>query len=718
MPQLTEFKCPLEAGKLLFYRMHGQEKISACFEYHVELLSTDGRIDYADLLGHPASVKSTVSGASGESKRIFNGYVTRFGLAGRRGRYFVYKATMRPWLWLLNKTVDCRIFENKSVPDIVNDVFSDHSAVSAMLPKLFSAYEIWPYCVQYRESDYDFVCRLLQQQGINFHFEHTEDLHTMILTDSEGSYDKIVGYEQIPYMLQTDTVREDRENIREWTDYKSYVSSKYVTTDYDFERPRVDLLNSRGLTVSGDNFHSHEVFDYPGGFTSKSQGEAFANKRLEEVQGDYKSFQGLSNARGLACGYQFKLVGHPNSEQNTNYIVTSTTIDITETDYEGLGSGAADVAPNQFVCSFEVCASTVSPSGEVPPLARPVMRGPQTATVVGLKGEMDDDIATDKYGRVHVKFHWERYADKRAVLRKGIERSTAFLRVATLWAGKNYGFIALPRNGQEVIVDFLEGDPDQPIITGRVYNAEQMPPWALPDNKTRSGVITRSLLGDSTTANELRFEDKGGEEQILLHAEKNLDVEVEKQETRKVGTNQYIKVADDSQSSVGKNRSASIGANDTTAVTGNRNTTVGGDQGNTVNGKGTMTIMGDYKAAALTMDIKAVTTYKLAAVSISSVATATYDIKSVSYKLSAPTIEVSGTVITQSATAAQKLVGGASVIVQSQAMITMEAPLITLKAGPCSIAMSPAGIVINGPMVTVSGSAMVSILGAIVKSNA
>lgn len=718
MPQLTEFKCPLEADKLLFYRMHGQEKISACFEYHLELFSTDGQINYADLVGHPATVKSTVSSEGGETKRTFNGYITRFGLAGRRGRYFVYKATMRPWLWLLNKTVDCRIFENMSVPDIVAAVFSDHSSVSAMQRKLFSTYEVWPYCVQYRESDYDFVCRLLQQQGISFYFEHAEELHTMILADSQGSYDKVVGYEAIPYMMQADIVREDRETIREWSYYKSYVSSKYVTTDYDFERPRVDLLNSRGLTVSGDNFHSHEVFDYPGGFTSKSQSRAFADKRLEEVQGDFQSAKGLSNARGLACGYQFKLVGHPDVEQNNEYIVTSTTIDITESDYEGLGSGAADVALNQFVCNFEVCTSDVSPVGGVPLLVRPVMRGPQTATVVGLDGEMDDDIATDKYGRVHVKFHWERYANRRPSARKGTVRSTAFLRVATLWAGKNYGFIALPRNGQEVIVDFLEGDPDQPIITGRVYNADQMPPWALPDNKTRSGVVTRSLLGDSTTANELRFEDKAGKEQILLHAEKNLDVEVEMQETRKVGTNQYIKVQDDSQSSVGKNRSASIGINDTTSVSGDRNTTVGGDQGNTVNGKGTMTIMGDYKAAAMTMDIKAVTTYKLAAVSISSVATATYDIKSIIYKLSSPTIEVSGTVITQSATAAQKLVGGASVIVQSQAMITIEAPLITLKAGPCSIAMSPGGIVINGPLVTVSAAGVVSILGAIVKSNA
>jgi type VI secretion system secreted protein VgrG len=714
MSSLTQFYCPLKPGKLMFYRMTGTEELSRPFEYELELLSVDGGISFSELLGQPAYVKTRLSELGDAEGRFFHGHVTEFGLVGRLGRYFRYRAVLRPWLWFLSKVVDCRIFQEKTVIDIVKAVFDGHEAIAKVEFEASEPRDPIPYCVQYRESDFNFVCRLLEQHGLRFMFKHTRDGHIMIISDAQGQVQhQIEGYESIPYMMQTDSVREDLESIQEWRSNDSVFSWGFATTDYDYLRPRVDLSRARDLGEGDHRYGSYEVFDYPGGFSSGIPDQHPFNRQLEQVA-DSLSTEGVTRARGIACGYYFTLTGHPNSEQNKDHYVCKTHITLVEPDYEAIRGDGVSLDEPLFQCRFSVDGYELKRNDA---LARPRMYGPQTAVVVDAEQGTDDDIHTDQYGRVRVRFFWDRYFSTVRAPRGGGEHLSAYLRVATLWAGKNYGFIALPRTGQEVIVDFLEGDPDQPIITGRVYNAEQMPPWTLPEHKTRSGVVTRTLQGNWTTANELRFEDKPAEEQVFLHAERNLDVEVEKRETRKVGTNQYISVGGDSQSSIGGNRSASVGKNDSTTITADRKTMVGGDQKNSVNGDATFVAMGSYKAAALSMDIKSETLYKLAAIVIDCVATAAYSIKTTSYKLAAPAIEVSGTQISQTATGIQKIVGGATLNLGSQAIVNIEAPIINLKAGPSSISLTPAGITISGPMVSVTGAATVTITGAIIKNN-
>lgn len=538
MDRLAEIVTPLPAGTLLFHRMRASEGMSRMFSYELELLSTDSGIKFADLLGKMMTVKLQLPG---NAERYFNGYVSRFGFTGRRGRYFQYHATLRPWLWFLTRTQDCRIFQDQKVEDIIKAVFADHP-VAKFQPRLSASYAPWNYCVQYRETDFNFVSRMMEQEGISYYFKHEADKHTLVLADSVSSHDPVSGYEEIAYTTQIEGARSDGEAIGSWTMAEEIQPAKYVLTDYDFERPSVDLTVDKALTRQADHSDG-EIFDFPGEYTQRTDGEHYVGARLEEVQTGYKNARGSCSARGVTAGATFKLRGFPRAEENAEYLVIGTQITLNQAGYEGMGGDDG----SSYDCGFEVsgAAETWRPSRSTP---KPIVQGPQTAKVVGPDG---DEIYTDKYGRVKVLFHWDRARRKLGKL----ENSSCWVRVSHPWAGKNFGFVAIPRIGQEVIVDFLEGDPDQPIITGRIYNNEQMPPWELPGNMTRTGLVTRSSKGgDASTANEFRFEDKKGAEQVYLHAEKNLDTEVEANETRDVGGNRTTVIHGNDSLTVHKTR--------------------------------------------------------------------------------------------------------------------------------------------------------------------
>ncbi len=558
MDVLADVTTPLGAKVLRLHALRAREQLSQPFEYQLELLSEDPDIDFTQLIGQACCVEIEVLGGT---RRAFNGLVTRFELAGRLGRFYRFEAVLHPWLWVLSQTHDCRIFQELTTLEIVKEVFHTHS-ISVVEDRTTGQYERWDYCVQYRESDLDFVSRLLEHEGIYYFFEHTAGQHTLVLADDETAHAAVPNYEKIAFVEVSGDERTDREAIRTWRVSEEMRTGKVALTDYNFEKPSVSLLTQRSSPRSHRQA-DHEVFDYPGGFLSSPHGEHFVQARLDETQSRYCLAHGRTDARGLQCAALFELTGFDRADQNRRYLVTRTEIEVLQNDPQSvLSSGAS------LTCEFEAIAAEepFRPPRRTP---KSLVKGPQTAVVVGPDGE---EIFTDKYGRVKVQFHWDRYGKHDA-------GSSCWIRVSQAWAGKNYGFMAVPRIGQEVIVDFLEGDPDRPIITGRVYNAEQMPPWALPANATQTGLLTRSSKkGSAANANELRFEDRKGAEQVYLHAEKNQDIEVENDETHWVGHDRTKTIDNDETVYVKHDRTETVDNNESITIGNNRQEQVGVDE--------------------------------------------------------------------------------------------------------------------------------------------
>lgn len=578
MNRAMEITTPLGEDVLLFYRMTAHEALGRLSEFQVDLLSTKSDIDLDEILAKNVTVKLVLPKAN---KRFFNGYVTRFSQVGMQGRYYLYKATIRPWLWFLTRTSDCRIFQNMTVPDIIQQVFDDHAQLSDVKKELTASYREYEYCVQYRETDFNFVSRLMEQEGIYYYFKHEDGRHTLVLADSYTAHAPFGGYEEIPFITHEQASDKDEECVSEWDFAREIQPCRYMIDDYDFKKPSVEL-QVKNEVVRKHDMADYEIYDYPGEYVAATEGDEYVRTRIEELQTQFELANGSSTARGLCNGYLFKLTDFTRSEQNREYLIVSTVQNLEIGDYESIGN-----AGTNYGCSFTALNSR-EPFRSQRTTPKPTVQGPQTAVVVGPEG---DEIYTDEYGRVKVQFHWDRLGEKN-------ENSSCWIRVSHPWAGKNWGMVAIPRIGQEVIVDFLEGDPDQPIITGRVYNAEQMPPYELPANKTQTGMLSRSSAeGSGANANELRFEDKKGEEQVYLHAEKNQDIEVENNETHWVGFNRSKTVDVDETTLVKHNRTETVGNNEIITIVSNRTENVGANETITIGSNRTKTVLASETAS-------------------------------------------------------------------------------------------------------------------------
>ena len=591
MPQPFRIKtAAFPASELLLESLSCNEGLSTLTEIDAALLSPRSDLDPEKILGQPVTFEFELRDGG---RRFFNGYVTRFSQTGASGRFHRYQAVVRPWLWFLTRTTDCRIFQNMKVPDIVKTVFEDHR-IAVHDSKLFREYREWEYCVQYRESDFNFVSRLLEHEGIYYRFEHSDGKHQLLLLDSASAHDpQPDGAAELSFYVAGGQAPPDIDFVDRWSMSRSVEPGRFAITDYDFENPGKRLLTTNEQT-RGYDLSDAEAFDYPGFFAQASDGEQLLENRRDEAQSRFEVFGGATNARGLRPGFTFKLKRHPRDDQNAKYLVSATSLQAKNGSFDaGQGEGSS------FHCDFTTLPSTQQFR---PPRRsrKPFVQGPQTAVVVGKSGE---EIHTDRFGRVRVQFHWDR-------LGKRNERSSCFVRVAQAWAGKSFGAVFIPRVGHEVIVDFLEGDPDQPIITGCVYNGDNLPPWALPDHATQSGVLTRSSKGGAVgNANMIRFEDKKGSEQLAVHAERNLDISVEVDETHTVGHDRkktidhdettHVKhdrtetVDHDEQITIGVDRTEKVGANEDIKIGGNRSENVGSDESVTIGASRTHTVGSD-----------------------------------------------------------------------------------------------------------------------------
>ena len=459
--------------------LRGQENISQLFSLDVEMLSENESIDPKVLLGKNATIEIETQGGG---RRFIDGIVTRFGMQGQDHRHYAYKARLSPWLWLATRKSDFRIFQNLNVPDIVEQVLGVYG--HPMQRKLTRAYRSWDYCVQYNESDCDFVSRLMEHEGIYYHFAHAMGEHTLVLCDDIiASHGALPGGESIPFYPRKSRRRQSGKHPRLAVGAGNQAGPP-LHRRLRLQKPRAELSHMR-RDPPGHAHDGHETYEWPGGYTEYGDGDAYIRVRLKQGLTGHSRVRGQSCHRALATGYTFSLYNYPRGDQNRQYLITGLSYHLKENPRVSAvapgakGSAAEDGSFQRYELQAQPTSLAFTPPRTTP---KPRTTGPQTAVVVGPAGE---EIWTDEYGRIKVQFHWDRLGSKD-------QNSSCWIRVATNWAGPGFGAISIPRIGHEVVVDFLNGDPDYPIVTGCVYNAANMPPWALPANATQSGIKTRS----------------------------------------------------------------------------------------------------------------------------------------------------------------------------------------------------------------------------------
>ncbi|EDV9613193.1 type VI secretion system tip protein VgrG [Salmonella enterica subsp. enterica] len=552
-------------GALLFASLDGGETLSELFSYVVQLKTPDtlnlgyvspaANLPLKPMVGKDLCVNIELDGGG---KRHISGLVTAARVVGHEGRSVTYELRMEPWVKLLTHTSDYKAFQNKTVVDILDEVLAEYPY--PVEKRLVESYPVRTWQVQYGETDFDFLQRLMQEWGIYWWFEHSENSHTLVLADAISAHKACPDSPLVEW--HQEGLKLDKEFIHTITANESLRTGQWVLDDFDFTKPRSLLANT--VTNPRETGHAtYEHYEWPGDYFDKSEGEMLTRIRMEAQRSPGSRVLGGGNIRTLMTGYTFTLENYPTAEVNQEYLLMQTLLFVQD--------NAQHSGQDQhftFSTRFEL-----HPTREVfrpqRTVSKPHTKGPQSAIVTGPAGQ---EIWTDQYGRVKVQFGWDRY-DKRD------ENSSCWIRVSYPWAGKGFGMIQIPRIGQEVLVDFKNGDPDLPIIVGRTYNQDTMPPWGLPGMASQSGIFSHSLYGGPTNGNMLRFDDKTGAEEVKFHAEKDLNTTVKNNETHTVNADRTKTIIHNEITKVHIDRTEDVFGKHTETIKGNRNVKVTeGDQ--------------------------------------------------------------------------------------------------------------------------------------------
>jgi type VI secretion system secreted protein VgrG len=512
----AELTTPLGKDVLVVTEFMATEGLNELFEYHIEALSEQQNIDFDPAIGQGCMIKMKTDDGK---TRIFHGVMTEAEWRGQPDKeLFLYRIVLRPWLWLFSHKADCRIFLDKSVKDIIQEVFSK-AGFSDFEFRTTGSYDKIEYCVQYRETDLAFVCRMMEHWGIYYFFEPSDGKHTMVMADSHSSHKPFSDLSKVEFNPRAGAFQDENQVLTSWISERRFRTGKVRFNDYDYLSPRKDLEASK--EANEKYTHSKlELYDYHYKYDDKGKGEDLAQHRLDAEQAIDHRRRGSGDAASLYPGGLVTLEKHPASQENKEYLVVHASHRFTEQAYRSSGQG---IGTTQGYDGTYVFQPGDRPFRPLPLTPKPRIYGIHTAKVVGKKGEDSEEISTDEYGRIWVKFHWDREPQK-----------TCPIRVAQVWAGKKWGGIFTPRLGMEVVVDFLEGDPDRPLVTGCVYNDDNKPPYDLPDNKTMDGWKSDSSKGGGGY-NEFVFDDKKASEKIRMHGEKDHEVVVKDTETVTIG---------------------------------------------------------------------------------------------------------------------------------------------------------------------------------------
>ncbi|HEV3436944.1 MAG TPA: type VI secretion system tip protein TssI/VgrG [Gemmata sp.] len=704
---------PLGADAFLMTGFQGREELSRPFSFTLDLVSENTTVAASDLVGQ--AVGWTVNYPE-DSPRYFHGYVKKLVTGSKMSRSLrSYRIEVVPWLWFLTRATNCQIFQNKAVPDIITAIFGQFG-FSAYQSNLQGSYPVREYCVQYRETAFNFISRLMEEYGIFYTFTFAAGSHTLVMADAASAY-AACTQATAEYRPESDAAGA----IYRWDRAFEFRSGKATHTDYNFTTPATNLLQTSPTTVSLTGISSYELFDYPGRYAVGPDGQALAKVRIEEMEAGYDTAAGESRCSSFLPGGTFSLSLHP--ADNGSYVLFAVDHRGTEEWVAGTKSGTADYR-NSFVCA--PAATPFRPARTTP---RPLVYGPQPAVVVGPSGE---EIYTDQYGRIKVQFFWDRVGQLD-------QNSSCWMRVAELWAGQNWGMIFTPRIGQEVIVEFLEGDPDQPLVTGRVYNANQMPPYALTANMTQSGIRTRSTKGGGTDDfNELTFEDKKGNEQVYFHAQKDFVRVVENDDTLTVGNDQSITIQNNRTLEVSKgyekitidkgdrDRTVSQGNDSLTISQGKRTIQVQSDHSLTVQqGNRSVTVSQGNDSHTVSAGNRSVTISQGNDGLTVSQGNMTIDVtggnatiqagNSITLKVGSNSIVINTSGITIQASKLSITVGGSTVSLDSSS-IAMKSTQVTVEGTTLALT-GDSQAKLSGAVVQVAGSGMTKIAGGVVMIN-
>ncbi|WDU54336.1 type VI secretion system Vgr family protein [Taylorella equigenitalis] len=505
-----------DSESLLFRSLIGNESLSSLYEFKLEFLSKDKNFDARSLIGKELTLTVDNSGKS----RFLSGLVTqakRVGQETTTERYFIFEAIVRPWLWLATKTNHYKIFQKKNIPQVIKETLEEYPFELEINTE--ESYREWGYCVQYDETDYEFVSRLMEHEGMYFWFEHSEGKHKLIISDSKNSHKPVEAFNSISFYDHGLGLDHTEEHFYEWQPKLSITPTKFSSVDYNLNKPDASLYVEKDSSLKNNHGVDLEFYHSIGDYTETSEGERYADINVEIFEAQSKKYHGTSNSPLLTVGSTISLEKHPNDSQNQKYLITSIDYDFSEASY----------ATNENQKTYAITKVLMIPASTQyrhPKVTSiPFTYGPQTAVVMGPPGE---SIYTDEYGRVKVKFHWDS-----AQIEDG--DSSCWVRVSSPWAGGGFGGMQIPRVNEEVIIDFLGGHPDRPVIVGRLYNADNMPPVELPANATVSGFHTRTKDGTSDQANSLLFEDALGQELLKMVAQKNMDYYVKNDSNHSVG---------------------------------------------------------------------------------------------------------------------------------------------------------------------------------------
>jgi type VI secretion system secreted protein VgrG len=539
----ARFRLKVGAAEGMVVDFYLREQISVPFEANIHIASED-EMQFNDVIGKIALLTLE----SDDADRYVHGIVDRFVSTGMSGRFYLYQARMIPQVKLLSLEQDSRIFQQKSVPDIVKEVLGESGITGDLYDfRLQGSYAPREYCVQYRETDLNFISRLLEEEGIFYFFEHSKTNHLMVFGDGTVNYKPIPGEPRVIFKPGAGMVAEE-EAVISFHLSRQIRSGKYTTRDFNFERPSLNLTADQK-----DNENERlEVYDYPGEYILPEDGRKIAQVRLQQAVMYKEKGEGMSVSPRFGPGFTFKLTDHAMDAFNREYLLVEVTHSGAQP--QVLAETASGMQGTRYENEFMAVPSSITIRAEK--IAhKPVVEGVQTAIVTGPTGE---EIYTDKHGRVKVQFHWDR-------LGRNDDKSSCWIRVSQSWAGKGWGAMFVPRIGQEVIVDFIEGDPDRPIITGRVYHGGNMPPYSLPDEKTKSTLKSNSSLGGGGS-NEIRFEDKKGGEEIYIHGQKDWTIGIENDKNQTIGHDETLSVKNNRTKTVDKNQDESIGGDKSISV--------------------------------------------------------------------------------------------------------------------------------------------------------
>jgi type VI secretion system secreted protein VgrG len=659
--RLIAIETPLGKDKLLLTSLAGEETISSLFAYELEMLSGDQAIQPESLIGR--SVKIIITWEDGKTRPI-HGMVAQFRagpLVGRELRQ--YNAQVVPWLWYLGQSSDCRIFQHLNVPDIIEQVFKTFGFTDYQLSVARGDYPKLEFCVQYRETALNFVSRLMEEVGLFYFFRHEKERHLLVIADGNVSFNALPD----PQLIYAPG-NSQSGHVTRWEHIYTFRPGRWSQKDFNFETPSNDLTTTEKTVLKLRNAEAFERFDYPGLYTNKSLGSKVTRKLMEAEEAAYHAVLGASNYPCLDTGGKFTLARHPCEADSTAYVVRRVRHEATCTSYLNQGE------PSRYDNTFQAIPNDV-PFRPLRVTERPFVHGPQTAIVVGPPGEK---IFTDKYGRVRVQFHWDRYG-------KYDDKSSCWIRVSHARAGGGWGDVSLPHVGHEVVVSFLEGDPDRPLVTGRVYNGENAKTMAMPGNKTQSGIKDHS-------GNEILMEGKGGSEDVRVHAVKDMNINVDNDRNHTVKIHETLKIGGNQTQTIQGHRTETVNTGETVTVTGGRTHTVNGVQSTTVSlaemhsvGLGRMHNVGAGEAISVglaqTISVGAAQMITVGAAQLVKVGALQ------SVKVGGPH-KLSAAAIMQTAKGPIKVKAGS--------MCVIEAPTITLQAGDSKIVMDSSGITLKG----------------------